>query len=120
MGIKQMEINRDTLQREVQDMHKSEDMLRHQMDVQNTSIELCKPDNIVKLNSQRLPVYSFGSWNTQELADNNKGKILDSLKEPENESAEPAFLQLKQKGFVNLQEATFRACEITPWAKDAP
>lgn len=84
------------------------------------TIELCKPDNIMKLNSKRLSVYSFGSWNTQELSYNNKGKILASLKEPEKESAEPAFLQLKQKGFVNLEEATFRACEITPWAKDAP
>lgn len=42
--LKQMEINRDALQREVQDMHKSEDMLRHQMDVQNTSIEGLKSD----------------------------------------------------------------------------
>lgn len=85
------------------------------------SIEVCKPDNTIALNKKRLEIYDFGSWNTPELADNTKGKILGSLKESGSESAEPAFLQLKEKsGFTNLEEATYRACEITPWAKDAP
>jgi len=46
--------------------------------------------------------------------------ILESIKNKETETT--AFLQFKQKGkgFVNLEEAISRVCEITPWAKDGP